>query len=321
MKRFFLWGWTLCLAAVSCSRPAKDLYTVGVLEILDSGTVREVRRGLLQALSDGGLRDGTNVRIEIRNGQGNIPLVHRFARGFVDDGVDLIVPTSTQSLQATLIATSSLPVVFSSVANPYLAGAGRSAAEHRPNVTGVCSTAPIREALAIVREVLPRARRLGTLWTPSEMNSEYYLELAREASSALGFDIVPVPVENPSDVLLAARVLINKKVDAIYQISDNTTNAAFEALAKAADENGVPLFSGSLLAVRVGAAAAVGWDFYAMGYKSGQLVLRVKNGESPAAIPFESMSDVRLALNRQAASRQGVVFPEAILKRATEILE
>ncbi|MBM3311190.1 MAG: hypothetical protein FJY80_06755 [Candidatus Aminicenantes bacterium] len=321
MKRLILWGGILGLLAVSCSRPAKALYTIGVLELLDSGTAREVRRGLLQALSDGGLRDGVNVRVVVRNGLGNIPLVHRYARGFVDDGVDLLVPTSTQSLQAALVAASGIPVVFSSVANPYLAGAGRSAAEHRPNVTGVSSTAPIREALAIVREVLPGARRLGTLWTPSEMNSEYYLELAREASSAFGFDIVPVPVDNPSDVLLAARVLINKKVDAIYQISDNTTNAVFEALAKAADESAVPLFSGSLLGARAGAAAAVGWDFYAMGYKSGQLVLRVKNGESPASIPIESMTDVRIALNRPAASRQGVVFPEAVLKRANEILE
>jgi len=319
VKRVWL---VFCVLAASCGGPdGKDLTTIGVLELIDSGTSREVRRGLLQALADGGLRDGVNVRIEVRNGRGNISEVHRLARAFVKDGVDILVPTSTQSLQAALIATPKIPIVFSSVANPYLAGAGVSATEHRPNVTGVASTAPIREGLAVVREILPGARRLGTLWTPSEMNSEYYLDLAREASADLGFDIVSVPVENPDDILLAARVLINRKIDAIYQISDNTINAAFEALARAADENAVPLFSGSLLAARSGAAAAVGWDFYAMGYKSGQLVLRVKNGENPTLIPLESMSDVRLVLNRRAAALQGVVFPGSVLKRAAEILE
>jgi putative ABC transport system substrate-binding protein len=321
VKRGAVLGMSFCLLAAACSRPVKHLYTIGVLELLDSGTTREVRRGLLQAFADGGLRDGVNVRIDVRNGKGDISEVHRLARAFVGEAADLIIPTSTQSLQAALIATSRIPVVFSSVANPYLAGAGVSATEHLANVTGVASTGPIREALAILRQVFPAVRRVGTLWTPSEMNSEYYLELAREAASEFGFDIVPVPVDNPSSVLLAAQVLVNKKIGAIYQISDNTINASFEALSKVADENAIPLFSGSLLAVRAGAAAAVGWDFYAMGYKSGQLALRVKNGESPALIPFQVMSDVRLALNLPAARRQGVTFPDALIKRANEILD
>lgn len=321
MKRVLVWVLGVGLAAASCSSPKTDLYTIGVIELLESGTAREVRRGLLQALSDGGLQDGLNVRIVVRNGLGDIAEVHRIARAFVKERVHLLVPTSTQSLQAALIATSAIPVVFSSVANPDLVGAGTSASAHRANVTGVASAAPIREGLAVVREILPGARRLGTLWTPSEMNSAYYLGLFREACLSLGFESVSVPVENASDVHLAALILINKKIDAIFQISDNTINAAFEALAKTAEENAVPLFSGSLLAAGAGAAAAVGWDFQAMGYRAGQLVLRVKNGESPAAIPIQSMSEVRIAVNRRAAARQGVVLPDAVVNRAVEILE
>jgi putative ABC transport system substrate-binding protein len=311
----------LGLLAVSCSRPSARLYTIGVLELLDSGTTREVRRGFLQALSEGGLRDGVNVRIDIRNGLGDISEVHRLARSFVDEKVDLIVPSSTQSLQAALIATQTIPIVFTSVANPYQAGAGVSSGEHLDNVTGIASTGPIRQALAFIRGVLPGVRRLGTLWTPSELNSAYYLELAREAAPEFGFEIVPVPVDNPSAVLLAAQILVNRKIEAIYQISDNTINASFEALSKVADENAIPLFSGSVLAARSGAAAAIGWDFYEMGYKSGQVVLRIKNGERPGAIPFQGMSVVRIALNLKAAARQGLVFAPDIIRTADEVLD
>ena len=218
-----------------------------------------------------------------------------------------------------LVAAPKVPVVFTSVANPYLTRAGISPTEHLGNVTGLASTGPIRETLEFIRRVLPLARRVGTLWTPSELNSEYYLELARAAAAELNFEIVAVPVANASEVLLAAQVLINKKIDVIYQISDNTINNSFELVGRMAEENAIPLFGGFLLSTRAGACAAMGWDFFDLGIRTGKIVLRVKNGESPAAIPIQGMTDVKLWLNRTSAARQGVEFPAEVLKQASEI--
>jgi putative ABC transport system substrate-binding protein len=217
-------------------------------------------------------------------------------------------------------ATRDIPIVFSSVANPYLAGARTSNENRVPNVAGVSSRGPIKESLAFIREVMPGAVRIGTLWTPSELNSGYYLELAKEGASDYGFEIITVPVTNPSEVLLSTQVLINKNIDAIYQISDNTINATFEAVGEVASENGVPLFGGQPYSTRLGACAALGWDFSDMGYKAGEIAIRVKNSENPANIPFLYMSEVRLNLNLDAAQKQGISFSESILKRADEII-
>jgi putative ABC transport system substrate-binding protein len=65
----------------------------------------------------------------------------------------------------------------------------------------------------------------------------------------------------------------------------------------------------------------MGWDFLEMGHKAGEIAIRVKNGESPAGIPIQNMSTVKLHLNVNAAERQGVIFPEDVLKRADEILK
>jgi putative ABC transport system substrate-binding protein len=219
-----------------------------------------------------------------------------------------------------LIVTQNIPIIFSSVANPYLTRAGVSPTEHLGNVTGVSSEGPIKETLKLIKETLPLAKRVGTLWTPSELNSEYYLDVVREGAAELGFEIVAVPVSNPSEVLLAAQVLINKKIDVIYQISDNTINASFMALGKVAEENGIALFGGFLRSTELGACAAMGWEFFDMGYKTGQIVLRVKGGENPVKIPFQSMTTVKLHLNQKAAEKQGVKFPDAVLKRAAEVL-
>jgi ABC-type uncharacterized transport system substrate-binding protein len=321
MKKYGIFFTVFLLLFVSCRKEQKNLYTIGLFQVDDAPTLNSVRRGFLSALEKGGFLNGVNIRIIVRNGMGSIPEIQRIAQEYVRSRVDMIVPLSTPCLQAALHATTEIPIVFSSVANPFLAGAGVSVEDHLPNVTGVSSRGPIQQGLALIKEVIPGARRVGTLWTPSELNSNYYLDLAREAAKEMGLVIVAVPVHNKSEVLLAAQKLLNKKVDVIYQISDNTINASFEAVSRVADENAVPLFGGALFSVRQGACAAVGWDFLEMGYKAGEIAIRVKDGESPADIPIQNMSKIKIYLNLNAAERQGVVFPDVVLKRADEILK
>jgi putative ABC transport system substrate-binding protein len=303
-----------------CRTAENKLYTFGIFQVTDAPTLNEARKGFIQALLDGGLRDGVDVQFIQRNARGDVTEAQRIAKQFVERKTDMIVALSTQCLQAAIMAAPKVPVVFTSVANPYLLGVGRSAENHVRNVTGVASTGPIKQILAFIREALPEARRIGTLWTPAELNSEYYLRLLQEAAAESGFEVVALPVANSNEVLLSGQMLLNKKVDAIFPISDNTINAAFESLGRLAQENGVPLFGGFPLFARLGACAAMGWDFFEMGYKTGEIALRIKNGEDPGHIPIQSMSRVRLYLNLPAAGKQGVRFSPQILERADDVI-
>jgi len=322
-KRIFVVSVLLAAGfGAACPSPPvrHDLYTVGVFQLTEAPTLSETRKGFIRAFEDQGFRDGVNIRFVVRNGMGDISEVQRIAESFVRDRVDLIAALSTQCLQAAMIATDKIPIVFASVANPYRINAGRTAEDHRPNVTGVASTAPIAESLAFVRRILPQARRIGTLWTPSEINSEFYLETARREAGRLNLEIVAVPIANAGEVLFAAQLLVNKKIDAIYQISDNTVNAVFDSVGRVAAENGIPLIGGFAHAARLGACAGMGWDFFDMGRRAGELALRVKSGEKPGRIPFQAMSDLKLSLNLETARRQGVVFPAEVRARAQELL-
>jgi len=299
----------------------EDLYTIGIFQFNDAPHLNEVCKGVVRAFWDNGFQDGVNIQLETRNGNGSTPEVQRIAQEFVDMKVDMIVALSTPCLQAALIATHEIPIIFSSVANPYLAGAGKSAQDHMRTVTGVASRGPIRQSLEFIKEIIPGAKRVGTLWTPAEINSEFYLELAREEGKKIGLEIVDVPIANKSQVLHSAQVLINKKIDAIYQISDNTINESFQDVGKVAGENSVPLFGGFLLSTRLGACAAMGWDFFEMGYMTGEIAIRIKSSENPADIPIQSMSKVRIHLNLLAAEKQGIKFSDEFLKKADDILK
>ena len=304
-----------------CEKKQESLYTIGIFQFNDAPTLNAVRDGFIRALEDNGLRNNENIRLKIRNGYGNLPEVQRIAQDFVDEDVNMIVALSTPCLQAALIATHEIPIIFSSVANPFLAGAGKSANDHRSNVSGVSSRGPIEKSLSFIKEILPKAKRLGTLWTPAEINSEFYLELAKRGARDLDFEIVDVPIANKNEVLHSAQLLINKKIDAIYQISDNTINASFETIGMVAEENSIPLFGGFLLSTHRGACAALGWDFFDMGHKAGEIAIRVKGGESPAKIPIQYMSKVRMHLNLDAAEKQGIKFSDEVLRKADEVAD
>jgi putative ABC transport system substrate-binding protein len=291
-------------------------YAVGIFQSVDSPTANEVRRGILQAFADAGLRDGREIVVSIRIANNDIAEVQRIARELAAGRVDLIIPLSTQALQAAILAAPAVPIVFGAVAVPYLVGAGQSAENHLGRVTGIASTGPVRQTMALIREVLPKAKRVGSLWTSSEINSEYYLDLARAAAAEMGLEMVAVPVTGPPGIHASLQRLLNAKIDALFPMSDNTLNSSFDVIGRAAEENGVPLFASFLRSVEFGACAALGYDFYDMGIKTGRLAVRVKNGESPARIPIQSMDEIKLYVNPGAAARQGVVFSKGLLDRA-----
>jgi len=304
-----------------CSKQDEELYTFGIFLYTDAPTLNDVRRGFMSVLEDNGLLDQANIDLVLRNANGSMPEAQKIARKLVDDEVDMLVVFSTPCLVAALHATKTIPIVFSSVANPILAGAGRSPEDHLSNVTGISSRSPIKENLLFIKEVLPDVKRIGTLWTPSELNSKYYLDLMREGAKELGIEVEAVPITNASEILHSAQLLINRKIDVINQISDNTINASFEIIGKVADENAIPLFGGFPQHTKSGACAAIGWDFYDMGYRAGLVALEVKNGKSPKDIPIQYMTDKKLHLNLEAAVKQGIVFPPHVIERADVIID
>lgn len=320
MRKIYTFFIFFVLIFLSCQKEKPDLYTLGIFWFTDAPTLNDVRRGVQAALEDNGLFDKANIRLDLRNAKGSIPEAQKIAKELVADEVDMIIVFSTPCLQAVLHATRTIPIVFSSVANPFLAGAGKSENDHLSNVTGISSRGPIKESLLFIKEVLPDVKIIGTLWTPSELNSGYYLELAKEGAEELNLEIKAVSIASANEILLSAQVLINEKIDAIYQISDNTINASFEVIGRVAEENAIPLFGGFPPHTLNGACAAMGWDFYAMGYKAGQIALQVKNGTSPNDIPIQYMKEIKLHLNLEAARKQGIVFEDDIIERADEIV-
>jgi ABC-type uncharacterized transport system substrate-binding protein len=295
------------------------LYTIGVFQFSSNALQDRTREGFLQAMADAGYKDGENVRYQFENAQADIPTAQLIAKKLATD-VDLVFVISTPALQAALAEVKDKPVVFGAIANPYLVGAGESAEKHLPNVTGASEASPIRQAMELMLEVLPTAKRVGILWDPANANSRFNMERAQTAAAELGVEIVEVTISGSSEVLQASQSLAGKEIAAFVVIPDHIVMDSFDSLAKVANQQHIPLIATDPALAEQGAAIAVGWDYFDNGYLSGKLVIRVMKGENPADIPFQSLSKKLLYINQDAAEAQGLNIPQAVLQQADEVI-
>ena len=110
-------------------------------------------------------------------------------------------------------------------------------------------------------------------------------------------------------------------VDAIYVPTDNTVVTALEAIIKIGQQNRIPVFAGDTVFVPRGAIAALGFNYKDVGRQTGQIVVRVLNGEKPGDIPVEGIKITELAVNPKAAASMGVTIPDAVVKRAKTVVQ
>ena len=273
------------LAATALAAPglAQDKVTVAVTAIVEHPALDAARDGIKAALAEAGYVDGQNLTFVYESAQGNPATAAQIARKLVGEAPAVIVPISTPSAQAVVGATREIPVVFTAVTDPVGAKLVKDPAHPGGNVTGMSDLSPIGKHLDLVKEVVPKAQRLGVIYNPGEANSVTLLELLKREAPARGLAIVEAPAPKSADVLPAAQSLVGK-VDAIYVPTDNTVVTALEAVVKVGQGNRLPVYAGDTDSVPRGAIAAVGFNYFDVGRQTGAIVLRVLKGEKPLIV-------------------------------------
>jgi ABC-type uncharacterized transport system substrate-binding protein len=301
-------------------RPSRK-WDLHFLNYVDSVPTEDTLKGFRRGLREAGLREGSDFVLTVANAQGDISTLATLADNVLTRGADLLLVTSTPTLQTVLRKTETLPVIFGIVANPAIAGAGSDDRRHRSNVTGISSLAPYAEGVRILRECLPGVRRVGTLENPSESNCVYNLACLRRELSARGIECVSVPVSTATEIPDGIRALLSRNVEAVVQISGNLFFSSFPPISRACLEARVPLFAfDTSTAAKGGAAVAVARDYEAGGADMARVALRVLRGESPGAIPFAPIGKIRITLNEGNARRYGLALPAALRDRADRIV-
>ena len=312
----------LALAAtVALALPARaDEVTVAVTAIVEHPALDAVRDGVKEALAAAGYKEGENLKFLYESAQGNPATAAQIARQFAGEGPNVIVPISTPSAQAVVSSTRDIPVVFTAVSDPLGAQLVKDMDKPGGNVTGLSDLSPVAEHVALIKEILPNAKSIGYLYNSGEANSVSLLAVLKTQAEKAGLTVVESAATKSAEVQGAARALVGR-ADVIYIPTDNTIISALEGAVAVAEEAKLPLFTADTDSVSRGAVAALGFNYHDVGKQTGDVVVRVLKGENPGDIAVKVAAGTDLVINKAAASKMGVTFPESVLGRATRVIE
>ncbi|MBW3196098.1 ABC transporter substrate-binding protein [Marinobacter nauticus] len=307
------------LAAASLVQ-ADDPRVVAITQIVEHPALDAVHEGVKDELAERGYREGENLRLMHESAQGNSAIASQIARKFVGENPDVIVAIATPSAQTVAAAARNVPVVFSAVTDPVAAKLVQSWEAPGANITGVSDMLPIEKHLDMLQRAMPDAKRIGTVYNPGEANAAALIELLEERLQARGLELVKGAATKTSEVLGAARSLVGK-ADAIYLTTDNTVISAAEAVVSVGERAKIPVFAADTATVERGAVAALGFNYYNHGRQTGAMVARVLEGAGTADMPVETMEELDLYVNPEAAERMGVTLPEDLIQEAVKVVK
>ncbi|MGV8120838.1 MAG: ABC transporter substrate-binding protein [Candidatus Xenobiia bacterium LiM19] len=285
----------------------------------DTPMTEDCLQGVLDGLNDAGWNRGTDYSIYIHNAQGDMTALNGMIDNVLQEKPDILFTSAIPTLQTALKKVSDIPVVFTNSGDPIAAGAGSSFERHRSNVTGICTMSDFEGMIVLLKDIMPKARRIGTLFVPGEINSCIYKDQFILAAERAGMTIVAVPVNSSAEISSATQTLCSKDIDVICQIADNLTSASIAGIIQQAREEKVPLFAFLSETVKQGAVGAVARDYYQAGIDSAEMALRIMRGRRAADIPIRYVSKTKIILNRDAAKHFGISLRPDILRRADEL--
>lgn len=297
---------------------AKTVY-VATTAIVEHPALDAVRDGIKEVLNESGYGDD-NLKFTYESAQGQPAIAAQIARKMVGDAPDVIVAIATPSAQAAVSASKDIPVVFSAVTDPVGAKLVTSLIQPGGNVTGLSDMVNVKQHLSLIKEFVPNLKSLGVPYNPGEANSVSIVTALKAAAADMGITIVESAAPKSSDVMIATKQLVGK-VEAIYCPTDNTIISAFESVVKVGIDSQTPVFAADTGSVERGAVAAVGYDYGDLGRQTGDIVVRILKGEKPGMIDVKMAEGTSLFVNTKMAARMGVSVPEAVLERATKVIQ
>jgi putative ABC transport system substrate-binding protein len=294
--------------------------------VLDDGV-----RGMIAGLADKGYRDGTTAVITRYNAEGDAATSNAIAREITDGHFDLVMTSSTPSLQAVANANRDGRTmhVFGIVADPYIAGVGLNPdkpLDHPRHLVGYGVLLPVDKVFLLARQMYPELKRVGVAWNPAEANSRCFTSMARRVCERLGIELLEAQVDNASGVVEAINSVIARDAQALWIGGDITVSSAAETVLKLAERARIPVFS--ILPGKPGRNTLfdMGLDFFEAGRHTGDLAGDILNGEDPAKIPIQDIVKLvprRLLINQRVLKglRDPWRMPPEVARSASIIVD
>ena len=294
-------------------------YKIGIVQISQNGILNITRDAFLVEMKRIGFDENTEFLVQ--SADSDLSTLNTILDNFLSENVDLVLTISTPATQAAINKIKDIPVVFATVANPFVFGAGVDEQNHLPNVTGTYGWVPMDKLVELSQELFPQRKIIGTMGNRGEANTEFYLDILRSTiESKPELSLIERAITSPNDVYEASVSIVSAGAEVFILPVDNVIYSSFDAILKSALRKQVPIFSSDADRLKDGALVSYGYDYASSGIQAAHLVERVISGENPADIPFEKYKKMIFGLNLEVAKDYNITIPQKFMGRATKII-
>jgi len=291
------------------SDSGEEMVKIGILQQLEHVALDQAREGFITALEQNGFKDGENIILDIQNAQSDQSNLQTMADRLVNNKNDVILAIATGAAQTVAGKTSDIPVLITAVTDPVDAGLVNSVENPGTNVSGTSDASPMKEQLELMLTLCPDVKTVGLLYTSSEDNSVLQVSQMKDILGNMNLEFVEQTVTNSNDVQQAARSLVTK-CDAIYIPTDNVLASSIALVASEANNAKIPVICGESGQVEGGGFATIGIDYFNLGFQTGEMAVRILNGEDISTMAVETQKNFAYTINGDVADILGITIPD-----------
>jgi putative ABC transport system substrate-binding protein len=276
----------------------------------------------LAGMRELGYEDGKNLIIEWRFADGDYSKLPKQAEELAHLKVEVIVAMNLPGTLAAQKATSTIPIVFTSLVDPVASGVASSLSHPDLNATGlslmITETAP--KQVELLHQTLPRLRTLAVLINPRTPIHPKFARAVESSAAEIGIKVETFEATNAAETESAMSAIAERQIQAVVVASDSVLNGQRRRISDLGLRYRIAILLPSARDVEAGALISYGPELLDYYRRGASYVDRILNGASPHDLPIEQPLFFRLGINLKTARSLGIKVPEELRLRADQVV-
>jgi putative tryptophan/tyrosine transport system substrate-binding protein len=303
-RRQFIAGLGSAAVWPAVVRAQRAMPVIGVLYGVSAAEWAEYMLGFRRGLGEIGFVEGRNVAIEYRWAEGKYDRLPAMAADLVARRVAVILAGGANvAVRAAMAATQTIPIVFTTIADPVADGLVASLNRPGGNVTGITgiSVEVLSKLFEILREAIPAAGKFALLVNPNNpVTARDAIEVAQTAVRRLGVELVTLYAGDEREIDQAFEAAVQQRAGVVV-LNDAYFNSRREQVAALSFRHALPVTGATREAVAAGLLISYSASVPDTYRQAGIYVGRILRGEKPADLPVMQPTKFGLVVNVKTA--------------------
>ena len=296
----------LSAGLTGCGKSGKKV--IGICQLVTHDALDAATQGFKDAVIEG--LGEANVEFDYQNADLDLNACSTIANSFVSKNVDLIMANATPALQAAYNATTTIPILGTSITEYGVAlGIENFTGVTGMNVSGTSDLAPLNEQAQMIVDVFPNTQKVGILYCSGEANSKYQVDVVKAEleNKNLQVSVMSFTDSNDLPTILRAGIV---GIDVLYIPTDNTCASNALTIDSICQERNVPVVAGEEGLCKECGAITLSISYYNIGVKTGQMAVEIlKNSKDIKTMPIAYDTNPVKKYNATICTRLGITIP------------